>query len=170
MGLREAQRITLSLLFLCFRVLRLLGPILAQHGLQDASKTASRTSKTPPRPPKTLPRRLQDGQDRLQDASKTAKTLPRCLQDASNTAQDACKTPRISKMPPRRPETPSRPSKTPPRCAHGPLSRLHRANHYGLLPRQWPCIKGGLAVFRPRRTPSIRQTTLVNHGRAQDRV
>ena len=30
--------------------------------------------------------------------------------------------------------------------------------------------KGGLAVVRPRRASSIRQTTLVSHGRAQDKV
>ena len=28
--------------------------------------------------------------------------------------------------------------------------------------------KGGLAVVRPRRASSIRQTTLVSHGRVQD--
>ena len=30
--------------------------------------------------------------------------------------------------------------------------------------------KGGLAVVRPRRASSIRQTTLVSHGRVQDRA
>ena len=44
------------------------------------------------------------------------------------------------------------------------------AKHDGRLPKQWPLTKGGLAVARPRRASSIRQTTLVSHGRVQDRV
>ena len=32
----------------------------------------------------------------------------------------------------------------------------------------WAGKKGGLAVVRPRRASSIRQTTLVSHGRVQD--
>ena len=42
------------------------------------------------------------------------------------------------------------------------------AQHRGLLPKPWPNSKGGLAVVRPRRASSIRQTTLVSHGRVQD--
>ena len=39
---------------------------------------------------------------------------------------------------------------------------------WSILRRTWPSTKGGLAVVRPRRASSIRQTTLVSHGRVQD--
>ena len=42
--------------------------------------------------------------------------------------------------------------------------------HNGRLQRQWLSTKGGLAVVRPRRVSSIRQTTLVSHGRVQDKA
>ena len=51
-----------------------------------------------------------------------------------------------------------------------PAAVYPRKGHHGPLSPRWPCNKGGLAVVRPRRASSIRQTTLVNHGRVRNGV
>ena len=120
--------------------------------------------------PKTPPRRFQDA----------SKTPPRRLHDSSKTPPGAFKTTsRASKMR-------TRASKTPPkRCCSKKL--LPCQVHAKSLPSpcqfpkyarnvspRWPStmadcqIRGRLAVVRPRGMSSIRQTTLVSHGRVQD--
>ena len=143
--------------------------ILAQHGPQDAFKTPQRPPKTPPRAPKTPPRCLQEPPRRLQEPPARLQEPPRCRQDAFKTPS------RPPKTPPRAPKTPPRASKMLPRHAKSlPVSKISQrclsavAKHDGRLSNQWPLTKGGLAVARPRRASSIRQTTLVN-GRVQNR-
>ena len=136
-----------------------------------ASKTTSRASRT---------------------LSWASKTPPR----ASKTAPKASKTPpRASKMRPRHPPRAPRIVFFTmcfnifhfPGPSWGHLAQHGRQNAFSRLqndfkippraskiphvpPTAWPSTKGGLAVVRPRRASSIRQTTLVSHGRVQDRA
>ena len=139
-----------------------------------ASKTASRRLQEPPRrlqrpprgpqepperPPKP-PRGVQRGSIRsvILDVFRSwgflkpfwrylgALRPPRRLQDAFKGLQDA------SNMPPRRPQGASKSLQEAPR-------RLQDAACCA-----WPSTKGGLAVVRPRRASSIRQTTFVERA------
>ena len=126
-----------------------------------------------------LPRRLQESLRRLQRPPRHPQEPPRCSQDTS----------------PRSPKIENfimlfnllaflgllggsslnMVVKTLPRCLRAskvclrPSRPLPKSASKSLLLRPRPFTKGGLAVVRPRRPSSIRQTTLVSHGRVQDR-
>ena len=117
------------------------------------------------------PGRRQEPPGRLQEPPARLQEPPRCRQDAFKTPS------RPPKTPPRAPKTPPRASKMLPRHAKSlPVSKISQrclsavAKHDGRLSNQWPLTNGGLAVVRPRRASSIRQTTLVSHGRVQNKV
>ena len=112
---------------------------------QDASRAPSTASKKPPRASKTPPRRRQQ-------PPKDPNSLPEeswGLNLDRQTPSGCCQVLANSRMSQK--------------CLRA------MAKHNGLLRRPWPSTKGGLAVVRPRRASSIRQTTLVSHGRVQDR-
>ena len=125
---------------------------MALSGSNIASKTPSRPSKTPPRASKT--------------PSRTSKTPPKRLQDALKNLQNVCLIPLLLSL------TCQVSAKFVP--SHCQIAKYARdvcpqwsSTMVYSLRRTWPSTKGGLAVVRPRRASSIRQTTLVS-GRVQD--
>ena len=119
------------------------------------SHTAPKTSKTPPRASQNAPKtRPEKGKNRKFHHVVQFARFPRPSWGifAQHGRQNS------SKMPPRASKVCLRPSRPLPKSASK-----------SLLLRPRPFTKGGLAVVRPRRPSSIRQTTLVSHGRVQDR-
>ena len=110
-------------------------PLKSATDLKSSSDCSQKTKSRPACEQLPCPVRVSSPILATKICPRRLQEPPRCLQDASKSLQDA--------------------SKMPPRCAHEPLSCLHRANHYGLLPRQCPSTKGGLAVVRLRRASSI---------------
>ena len=122
--------------------------------------------------PTWLPRRLQEPPERFQEP-------PIAFQDAFSTDPRTSKTiPIASKTPPIASKTvlywfklapESSPSIPQTRSCAPQRSLSKKKKSMDLLLRPRFCTKGGLAVVRPRRASSIRQTTLVSQGRVQDR-
>ena len=171
--------------FKVFAFVGLLGAILAQHGLQDDVKSLQNAFKG-----------LQDASKSLQDGSTSLQNAPKSLQDAPKTPPESSQNrafhnvfkyiplswaflePSCSTWPSKRLQSPPKRLQDPPEslqdtptCLQPRASRpLPRAGSKSFLLRPSPFTKGGLAVVRPRRPSSIRQTTLVSQGRVQDRV